>query len=112
MAKNCNFIDKLRESGLRPTKQRVIICEVLFNKEKTFHFTINDLSKKISEELNKKISLNEVLKSIKKRDKSDYNRKISPLKRTKDQHLISSESESIRSCFIKIKKIMDRKIKA
>ena len=62
--------------------------------------------------LNKKISLNEVLKSIKKRDKSDYNRKISPLKRTKDQHLISSESESIRSCFLKIKKIMDRKIKA
>jgi CMP/dCMP kinase len=62
--------------------------------------------------LNKKISLNEVLKSIKKRDKSDYNRKVSPLKRTKDQHLISSESESIRSCFLKIKKIIDRKIKA
>ena len=62
--------------------------------------------------LNKKISLKEVLKSIKKRDKSDYNRKVSPLKRTKDQHLISSESESIRSCFLKIKKIIDRKIKA
>ena len=62
--------------------------------------------------LNKKISLNEVLKSIKKRDKSDYNRKVSPLKRTKDQYLISSENESKRSCFLKIKKIMDRKIKA
>ena len=61
--------------------------------------------------LNKKISLKDVLKSIKKRDKSDYNRKVSPLKRTKDQYLISSENESKRSCFLKIKKIMDKKIK-
>jgi cytidylate kinase len=60
--------------------------------------------------LNKKISLNEVLRSIKIRDKSDYNRKISPLKRTKDQYLISSENESKRSCFLKIKKIIDKKI--
>jgi CMP/dCMP kinase len=60
---------------------------------------------------NKKISLKDVLKSIKKRDKSDYNRKVSPLKRTKDQYLISSNNESISSCFLKIKKIMDRKIK-
>jgi len=58
--------------------------------------------------LNKKISLNEVLKSIKKRDKSDYNRKISPLRRTKDQYLISSENESKRSCFLKIKQIIDK----
>ena len=62
--------------------------------------------------LNKKLSFNEVLKSIKKRDKSDYNRKISPLKRTKDQYLISSENESKRSCFLKIKQIMDKKIKS
>jgi cytidylate kinase len=60
--------------------------------------------------LNKKISLNEVLRSIKIRDKSDYNRKVSPLKRTKDQYLISSENESKRSCFLKIKKIIDKKI--
>jgi len=62
--------------------------------------------------LNKQISLNEVLKSIKKRDKSDYNRKVSPLKRTKDQYLISSENESKRSCFLKIKQIIDKKINA
>ena len=48
MTKNLNFIEKLRETGLRPTKQRVKICEVLFNRDKTFHFTINDLVKKIS----------------------------------------------------------------
>ena len=62
--------------------------------------------------LNKKISLNEVLKNIKKRDKSDYNRKVSPLRRTKDQYLISSENESKRSCFLKIKQIIDKKINA
>ena len=59
---------------------------------------------------NRKISFNEVLKSIKKRDKSDKNRKISPLKKTKDMYLINSTSESISSCFIKIKKIIDRKL--
>ena len=57
MPKNCNFTEKLRELGLRPTKQRVKICEVLFNREKTFHFTINDLVKMISDEMNDKISL-------------------------------------------------------
>ena len=61
--------------------------------------------------LNKKISLNNVLKSIKKRDKSDYNRKISPLKKTRDSILINTTNLTKRSCFLKIKKIMDRKIK-
>ena len=61
--------------------------------------------------LNKKISYKEVLKSIKKRDKSDYNRKISPLKKTKDSVLLNTNNHTIRSCFLKIKKIMDKKIK-
>ena len=60
--------------------------------------------------LNKKISYNEVLKSIKKRDKSDYNRKIPPLKKTKDSVLINTTNLSKRACFLKIKKIIDRKI--
>ena len=62
--------------------------------------------------LNKKISFNEVLKSIKKRDKSDYNRKISPLKKTRDSILINTTNLTKRACFLKIKKIMDRKLKA
>ena len=62
--------------------------------------------------LNKKISFDEVLKSIKKRDKSDYNRKISPLKKTRDSILINTTNLTKRSCFLKIKKIMDKKIKA
>ena len=62
--------------------------------------------------LNKEISFSEVLKSIKKRDKSDYNRKISPLKKTRDSILINTTNLTKRSCFLKIKKIMDRKLKA
>ena len=60
--------------------------------------------------LNKTISYEEVLKSIKKRDKSDFNRKISPLKKTKDSVLINTTNLSKRACFLKIKKIIDRKI--
>ena len=56
---NTNYIDKLRKSGLRPTKQRLKICEVLFNTDKTFHFTINDLSKIVKEKLSEKISLSQ-----------------------------------------------------
>ena len=64
MLKNNEFIGKLRASGLRPTKQRLKICEVLFNREKTFHFTINDLAKSISDQLNEKISLATVYNTV------------------------------------------------
>ena len=60
--------------------------------------------------LKKKVSYLEVLKSIKKRDKNDYNRRISPLKKTKDSILINTSNLSKRSCFLKIKKIIDRKL--
>ena len=60
--------------------------------------------------MNKSITYNEVLKSIKKRDKSDYNRKVSPLKKTKDSVLINTTNLSKRACFLKIKKIIDRKL--
>ena len=59
--------------------------------------------------LNKKITYKEVLKSIKKRDKSDFERKIAPLKRTKDSLLINTTNLTKRACFLKIKKIIDRK---
>ena len=62
--------------------------------------------------LKNKISYNDVLKSIKKRDKSDYNRKISPLKKTKDSVLINTTKHTKRACFLKIKQIMNRKLKA
>ena len=77
MTKNFNFIEKLRETGLRPTKQRVKICEVLFNRDKTFHFTINDLVKKISEELNEKISLATIYNTVHALQKKGYLKEIS-----------------------------------
>ena len=60
--------------------------------------------------LNKKITYTEVLKSIKNRDKRDLNRKIAPLKKTKDSLLINTTNLNKRACFLKIKKIIDRKI--
>ncbi len=61
--------------------------------------------------LNKEITFQEVLKSIKKRDKSDYQRTFSPLKKTKDSILINTSNLTKRSCFLKIKKIIDKKLK-
>ena len=61
--------------------------------------------------LKKNITYHEVLKSIKKRDKNDLNRKISPLKKTKDSLLINTTKLTKRACFLKIKKIIDRKLK-
>ena len=59
---------------------------------------------------NKKISFKEILKSIKKRDKSDYNRRISPLKKTQDSILINTTNLTKRACFLKIKQIIDKKL--
>ena len=57
MNKDKIYIEKLRNSGLRPTRQRIKICEAVFNKSSTFNFTINELSKIIEKQLNEKISL-------------------------------------------------------
>ena len=77
MLKNTEFTEKLRSSGLRPTKQRLKICEVLFNRDKTFHFTINDLAKSISEELKEKISLATVYNTVHAFKKKGYLKEIS-----------------------------------
>ena len=76
MRKNCNFISKLREIGLRPTKQRVKMCELLFLREKTFHFTINDIAKKISAEMSEKISLATVYNTVHAFQKKGYLKEI------------------------------------
>ena len=77
MSKNAEFTDKLRSSGLRPTKQRLKICEALFNRDDTFHFTINDLAKSISNELNEKISLATVYNTIHAFKNKGYLKEIS-----------------------------------
>ena len=76
MTSTVEFINKLRNSGLRPTKQRIKICEVLFNKETTFHFTINDLVKIIETEANEKISLATVYNTIHAFEKKGYLKEI------------------------------------
>ena len=70
------YIEKLRKSGLRPTKQRLQICEVLFDTERTFHFTINDLVKKINEKMNNKISLATVYNTVHAFEKKGYLKQI------------------------------------
>ena len=77
MIKSVDFIDKLRKSGLRPTRQRLKICEVLFDRDATFHFTINDLTKIISEKLNEKISLATVYNTVHAFKNKGYLKEIS-----------------------------------
>ena len=74
---NTDYINKLRNSGLRPTKQRLKICEVLFDTDKTFHFTINDLAKIITEKLIEKISLATVYNTVHAFKKKGYLKEIS-----------------------------------
>ena len=76
MLSNIEYIEKLRKSGLRPTKQRIRICEVLFNANKTFHFTINDLVKMIEINTNQKISLATVYNTVHAFEKKGYLKEI------------------------------------
>jgi Fur family iron response transcriptional regulator len=64
MDNNSVFIEKLRSSGLRPTKQRLEICKLLFDRKKTFHFTISDLSKILIKETDEKISLATIYNTV------------------------------------------------
>ena len=77
MQKNSEFIDKLRSSGLRPTKQRLKICQVLFSREKTFHFTISDLAKTILDQLDEKISLATIYNTVHAFKNKGYLKQIS-----------------------------------
>ena len=70
------YIKKLRDSGLRPTKQRIKICEVLFETEKTFHFTVNDLTKKIHSKNYKNISVATVYNTVHAFEKKGYLKQI------------------------------------
>ena len=70
------YIEKLRNSGLRPTKQRLQICEVLFDTDKTFHFTINDLDLRIKKQISKKISLATIYNTVEAFTKAGYLKEI------------------------------------
>ncbi len=71
------YIDRLRSSGLRPTKQRLMICKVLFDKKETFHFTIDNLKKKIEKNIKSKVSLATVYNTVHAFKKNGYLKEIS-----------------------------------
>ena len=77
MINNSNFIEKLRSSGLRPTKQRLEICKLLFDRKKTFHFTISDISKILKKVTNKNISLATIYNTVHSFKKKGYLKEIS-----------------------------------
>jgi len=76
MTSSIEYIEKLRKSSLRPTKQRIRICEVLFNANETFHFTIKDLVKMIEINTNQKISLATVYNTVHAFEKKGYLKEI------------------------------------
>ena len=121
------YLDKLRNSGLRPTKQRLQICEVLFDTERTFHFTINELEQKIKKSTNNKISLATLYNTVHAFEKKGYLKQISINSNQtyfdtnvtdhhhfydlKDQKLIDLENSDVGPINIK-KKINGKRIKS
>ena len=100
------YTKKLRESGLRPTRQRLKICEVLFSPEKTFHFTIKDLTKIIEEKLSEKISLATVYNTVHAFKKKGYLKEISinsdksyfDTNTTDHQHFFDEDKSELIDC--------------
>ena len=68
---------RLRVSGLRPTKQRLAICKVLFDRKKTFHFTIEKLKRIIEKESKKKISVATIYNTVHAFKEKGYLKEIS-----------------------------------
>ena len=97
------YIKKLRISGLRPTKQRIKICEVLFETEKTFHFSVDELTKKIQNQSDKKISVATVYNTVHAFEKKGYLKQINinPNKTyfdtniTEHHHFYDTDSEEL-----------------
>ena len=58
------IVNKLRSSGLRPTKQRILIAKNLFDRKKTFHFTVEKLNKTINKKSSKQISLATIYNTV------------------------------------------------
>ena len=71
------YVNRLRTSGLRPTKQRLLICKVLFDRKDTFHFTIDNLKKRIEKNTKNKISLATVYNTVHAFEKKGYLKEIS-----------------------------------
>jgi len=77
MNNNDNFVNKLRSSGLRPTRQRIQLCKVLFDRDKTFHFTVENLAKMLKKNFDKKVSLATVYNTVHVLKNKGYLKEIS-----------------------------------
>ena len=77
MNNNDNFVNKLRSSGLRPTRQRIQLCKVLFGRDKTFHFTVENLAKMLKKNFDKKVSLATVYNTVHVLKNKGYLKEIS-----------------------------------
>ena len=69
--------ERLRASGLRPTKQRLAVCKILFDRKETFHFTIEKLKKITEKDSRKKISLATLYNTVHAFEKKGYLKEIS-----------------------------------
>jgi len=76
MLSSIEYVKKLRKSGLRPPKQRIKICEILFNSDKTFHFSINDIAKMLENNDKEKIALATIYNTIHAFKKKGYLKEI------------------------------------
>ena len=70
------YVQKLRSSNLRPTKQRLKICQFLFDRDKTFHFTVETLNKKINKIGATKVSLATIYNTIEAFTNAGYLKEI------------------------------------
>ena len=71
------YKERLRASGLRPTKQRLAICKILFDRKETFHFTIEKLKKILEKDNKKKISLATLYNTVHAFTKKSHLKEIS-----------------------------------
>ena len=113
--KNCAYNPPLNFSG-SILDGRDITSVIMKNAMFKFYITasLNVRAQRRFQEfkkLGKKISLNQVRKSLRNRDNLDKKRSLSPLKKTKDSILINTTKLSKKACFYKIKAIIDKKLK-
>ena len=64
MEQKKDIVNRLRSSGLRPTKQRILIAKKLFEREKTFHFTVESLNKLLTKKSTSKIALATIYNTV------------------------------------------------
>ena len=70
------IVNRLRTSGLRPTKQRILIAKKLFEREKTFHFTVETLNKEINHKSSEKVSLATIYNTVEAFTKAGHIKEI------------------------------------